>query len=182
MGEVILDVRERDEFEAEHIEHSINVPLSHFLPVAPGVLNQLKEKNVVIMCRSGNRAKLANDQIKNLGYSDKINAMVFEGGIVEWKRRGNKTLAKNAKHLPIMRQVQLVAGTTVLLTTILGAFVNPWFLLISAAFGAGLTVAGSTGFCGMANFLALMPWNKSIPTKTEELCQASPGNSECSFK
>jgi rhodanese-related sulfurtransferase len=32
MREVVLDVRERDEFEAEHIEDSdsINVPLSHF--------------------------------------------------------------------------------------------------------------------------------------------------------
>jgi hypothetical protein len=26
--------------------------------------------------------------------------------------------------------------------------------------GAGLTVAGVTGFCGMARLLALLPWNR----------------------
>lgn len=40
MTEVILDVRERDEFEAEHVPGSISVPLSHLDSVAPGVLDQ----------------------------------------------------------------------------------------------------------------------------------------------
>ena len=42
MSEVIIDVRERDEYELEHIEHSINVPLSSFSTVVPGVLPNLK--------------------------------------------------------------------------------------------------------------------------------------------
>jgi rhodanese-related sulfurtransferase len=174
MSEVILDVRERDEFEAEHVEHSINVPLSHFAAVAPGVLNQLAERNVTILCRGGNRARLALEQIGQLGYSDKVSARVYEGGILEWKRQGKPTIERRRHHLPIMRQVQLVAGLTVLTTTLLGAFVNPWFLAVSAFFGAGLTVAGSTGFCGMAMLLAKMPWNKFHPSTKEELCQVSP--------
>jgi rhodanese-related sulfurtransferase len=179
MTEVILDVRERDEFEAEHIEHSINVPLSHFASTAPGVLNQLREREVRVLCRSGTRAKLAVEQINQMGYSDKVNARIYEGGILEWKRQGKATTKKGRNHLPIMRQVQLVAGSTVLATTLLGAFVNPWFLAVSGFFGAGLTVAGATGFCGMAMLLAKMPWNKTVSSTKNKLCQdIAPGKSE----
>ncbi len=179
MKNTILDVRERDEFAAEHVEHSINVPLSQFGLIAPGVLNQLENQVVVVMCRSGARAKLASEQIKQLGFADKVKAQIFEGGILEWKKQGKPTVLKKRGHLPILRQVQLVAGSTVLMTAILGAFVSPMFLVITAAFGAGLTFAGATGFCGMANVLALMPWNKASESTKEELCAVSPGNSEC---
>lgn len=179
MSEVILDVRERDEFEAEHIEGSINVPLSQFMSVAPGVLNQLRDKNVTVMCRSGNRAKLAAGEIAKLGYTDKVIANVYEGGILEWKKQSNPTITKRKAHLPILRQVQLIAGLLVFSATLLGAFVNPWFLAVSAFVGAGLTVAGSTGFCGMAQLLAYAPWNKTLPETKKELCQVSPKSGCC---
>ncbi len=179
MSETIIDVRERDEFEAEHVEHSINVPLSHFASVAPGVLNQLRDRDVLILCRGGNRARLAAEQIAQLGYADKVKAKVYEGGILEWKRLGKPTIASRKHHLPIMRQVQLVAGSAVLTATLLGVYVNPWFLAVSAFFGAGLTFAGATGFCGMAVLLSKMPWNRAVPTLKEELCQVSPGSGAC---
>ncbi len=179
MGEVILDVRERDEFANEHVENSINVPLSQFTLVAPGVLNQLKERDVWILCRSGNRAKLAAAQIQQLGYADKISARVYGGGIIEWKRQGKPVVLKSRSRLPIMRQVQLIAGSVVLSTTLLGAFLNPWFLVVTGFFGAGLTVAGATGFCGMATLLSHMPWNRVAPSAREELCQVSPKSSNC---
>lgn len=179
MSPIFLDVRERDEFEAEHIEHSINVPLSHFASVAPGVLNQLQQRDVLILCRSGNRAKLAAAQIQQLGYSDKVSAKVYEGGILEWKRQGNPTLEKKKNHLPIIRQVHLVAGSVILVTSFLGAFVNPWFLAVSAFFGAGLTFAGATGYCGMAMLLAQMPWNRSKSFKQNELCQDTGNSRSC---
>jgi hypothetical protein len=34
------------------------------------------------------------------------------------------------------------------------------FALIPAFLGAGLTMAGSTGWCGLAILLSKMPWNK----------------------
>lgn len=178
MSPVILDVRERDEFEAEHVEHSINVPLSHFQAVAPGVLNQLTERKVSILCRSGNRARLALDQITKLGYSDKIIPEVYEGGILEWKRRGNPTLLKQKNHLPIIRQVQLVAGGLVLSFTLLGALVDARFLFVSGFVGAGLTFAGLSGFCGMALLLAKLPWNRGTASTSEELKQVSPNSGQ----
>lgn len=176
MSQIIMDVREKDEFDAEHIEHSIHVPLSRIAALAPGMLDRMTERDVIIMCRGGNRAKLAAQQLAQLGYSDKVRFTVFEGGILEWKRLGRPTLVTKSSHLPIMRQVQLVAGLGVFLSTVLGVFVNPWFLAVTAFFGAGLSVAGATGFCGMAHLLAWMPWNRSAPSVREELCNTSPGS------
>ena len=62
--------------------------------------------------------------------------------------------------LPLMRQVQIVAGILILLGVALGYAFNSGFFLLSAFVGAGLTFAGITGFCGMARLLALMPWNR----------------------
>ncbi len=59
-----------------------------------------------------------------------------------------------------MRQVQIAAGSLVLLGVILAVLVSPWFVALSAFVGAGLVMAGVTGFCGMANLLAHMPWNR----------------------
>jgi hypothetical protein len=68
----------------------------------------------------------------------------------------------------------------VLLGVALGTLVNPWFYALSAFVGAGLTLAGSTGFCGMALVLMRMPWNKAAPTTgggTSGGCQAGGGAS-----
>ena len=67
-----------------------------------------------------------------------------------------------------MRQVQIAAGLLILLGAVLAALVNPWFLLVSAAVGAGLTQAGITGTCAMATALKHMPWNKILSGQTED--------------
>jgi rhodanese-related sulfurtransferase len=61
-----------------------------------------------------------------------------------------------------MRQVQMAAGGLILLGGALGVMVHPGFWGISAFVGAGLFVAGATGFCGMARLLAVMPWNRRM--------------------
>ena len=59
-----------------------------------------------------------------------------------------------------MRQVQITAGALVLLGVLLGTFIAPAFFGVSAFVGAGLVFAGVTGWCGMANLLCVMPWNR----------------------
>ena len=44
----------------------------------------------------------------------------------------------------------------------LGVWVAPAFLALSAFVGAGLVFAGTTGWCGMAKLLAIMPWNRRV--------------------
>lgn len=45
---------------------------------------------------------------------------------------------------------QMTAGGLVLAGVLLGAFVSPWFLTLSAFVGTGLMFAGASGWCGMA--------------------------------
>jgi hypothetical protein len=65
-----------------------------------------------------------------------------------------------------MRQVQIGAGTLVLLGVLLGFAVSPVLFGLAVFVGAGLLVAGATGRCRMTGLLARMPWNR----------QASPGS------
>ena len=157
---IILDVREKDEYDAEHIAGSVHIPLSNFSAIAPKYLDQLKYRETVIMCRSGKRAKLAQTQISQLGLDSHIKSRVYEGGILEWKKQGNPVRSMKQHHLPIMRQVQLIAGSGVLLSILLSFWIDQKFAWIAAAIGTGLTVAGTTGYCGLAHLLARMPWNK----------------------
>jgi hypothetical protein len=48
------------------------------------------------------------------------------------------------------------------LGVVLGLWIAPPFFAVSAFVGAGLVFAGSTGWCGMAKVLALMPWNRTV--------------------
>jgi hypothetical protein len=66
------------------------------------------------------------------------------------------------KRLPVDRQVQLIAGSMVLVGVALGTLVTPWFLALAAFFGAGLMFAGATGTCGLALLLLRMPWNRPL--------------------
>ena len=69
-----------------------------------------------------------------------------------------------SQSIDIMRQVQIAAGSLVLLGVLLGFFVRPEFYLLSGLIGAGLVFAGLSGWCGMAKLLELMPWNRSSST------------------
>jgi hypothetical protein len=46
---------------------------------------------------------------------------------------------------------------------LLGFAVDPAWFGLAAFVGAGLLVAGITGWCGMARLLAVMPWNRRKP-------------------
>jgi hypothetical protein len=49
----------------------------------------------------------------------------------------------------------------VLAGALIGTFVHPAGYALSGFIGAGLIFAGVSGWCGMANVLAAMPWNKA---------------------
>jgi hypothetical protein len=56
--------------------------------------------------------------------------------------------------------VQIASGALVLLGTLLGVIVSPWFLLLSGMVGIGLVHAGVSGTCGMSTLLARLPYNQ----------------------
>lgn len=155
---VILDVREKDEFTTEHIPGSILCPMSEVPVLAPGILNNIQADDVVVMCRSGRRAGLVLKDLQGLAKPG-CRVSVYDGGILKWKSEGKPVVTQGRGRLPIMRQVQAIAGGLVLLGVLGSIFVNPALIWISAFVGAGLMVAGLTGFCGMAILLQKMPWN-----------------------
>jgi len=174
---VIIDVREKDEFAAEHVEHAINIPLSVFASIAPGVLNQLKNREIVFMCFSGARAQQAQAIAAGLGYNDVHNYNVYSGGIVAWKKAGNAVNKTDFNApLPLIRQVQLVIGLMIIALGIMGATISPAYAYAAAAVGAGVFLAGATGFCALATMVSKLPWNRGDVMARRAMCQASTGN------
>lgn len=158
--QLVIDVREADEFKREKVPGSLHLPLSQLEVIAPGIMTPLKNCSITIMCRSGGRATIAYEKLKAMQLIDPSKSQVYKGGIMEWKRQGNPTEGRATRLLPLMRQVQLGAGLLTLLGSLLAIFVNPSWLYLTLFVGVGLTVAGSTGFCGMAIILQKMPWNR----------------------
>lgn len=158
---LILDVRETDEYSALHVPGSLHCALSDFARQAPGAVANCAGKEVVILCRSGMRAKLALDELRKLGLIDRANFTVYEGGILAWQQAGLPVAEKKRAHLPIMRQVQAIAGGLTLIFGLAAVFADPVYAWGAVAIGTGLSIAGWTGFCGMAKLLAFAPWNRT---------------------
>ncbi len=72
---LLLDVREADEYAAMHIENSVLVPrgvlesaCEYNYDEAVPQLVESRNKEVVVICRSGNRSVLAAHTLQQLGY------------------------------------------------------------------------------------------------------------------
>jgi len=155
---VLIDVREPDEYAREHIPGSRLVPLSGF---DPSDFPRDHEKIGVFHCNSGTRTEQAANQILQTGFAEIYH---LDGGIQGWKKAGLPINLNRKMPISIMRQVQITAGSFVVLGVVLAVLISPWFMALSAFVGAGLVFAGTTGLCGMANFLAMMPWNQTLKT------------------
>lgn len=153
---LICDVREVDEYTREHIVGAKNTPLSTF---DFDDLNKFgMEQTIVFHCQSGNRTKMNESKFQNIKCKE---ILVLCDGINEWKKLGCAVAVDNKAPLPLMRQVQIVAGSLIVLGVILSILLSPAFILLSGFVGAGLIFAGVTGYCGMANLLILLPYNKN---------------------
>jgi len=151
----VIDVREPMELASGHITGSLNIPLSRItqadLPSGP----------LVLVCQSGNRSSKGLSQLLQQGHPHPVSDLL--GGLPAWQQAGFPLRKLKGAPLPLMRQVQIVAGSLVLLGVILSQTVAPGWIWLSGFVGAGLTFAGITGFCGMARLLAVLPWNRVAP-------------------
>ncbi len=153
-GARLIDIRMPAEFAQISIEGSLLAPL----PVVG--LQKLSEENpeekdVIFLCRSGNRTENASTTLQAL-YP---NASILDGGIEAWQKAGLPVREGKKATMPMERQVFIGAGSLVLLG-VLGSFVWPPALFLSGFVGAGLVFSGITGFCGLAILLSKLPWNK----------------------
>lgn len=154
-GTVIVDVREPFEHAEERINGAEPMPLSRF--DAEALRARHPDARLVFQCRSGKRSADAAHRFARPGET----VFHLEGGIEAWKAAGQPTeRPARAPRVPVMRQVQITAGSLVAIGVLLGVTVSPWFLALPAFVGCGLVFAGATGWCGMAMLLGRMPWNR----------------------
>ena len=159
-GAALIDIRESDEHARERIPGARHHALSRINagnPVRPG------DDVLIFHCRSGARTKGNAARLASAA-SQTCETFILEGGLDAWKKAGLPVALDPTQPIDIMRQVQIGAGSLVLIGVLLGALVSPGFYAVSGFVGAGLLFAGVTGFCGMARILGAMPWNRSAQT------------------
>lgn len=154
-GAKLIDVREADEHAREHIPGSDLMPLSSLGGHLPSVGDA---DTVIFHCRTGGRTEAAAEHLEP---ATGQRAFILDGGINAWRKAGLPTEKDRRQPIELMRQVQIAAGSLVVLGVAGGALVHPAFYGVAGFVGAGLVFAGTTGFCGMAQMLARMPWNRT---------------------
>lgn len=86
---LVVDVREPDEFDAMHIARSLNVPRGILESAAewdyeetePELVNA-RDREVIVVCRSGYRSVLAAHSLQVLGFKDVVS---LKTGLRGWK-------------------------------------------------------------------------------------------------
>jgi rhodanese-related sulfurtransferase len=80
---VIVDVRDKKEFEQGHIPHAVNIPYAS-LDSRVSELSEYKEKPIVLTCKMGQHAGAAGTALRKQGF---VNVSRLSGGIAEWRNQ-----------------------------------------------------------------------------------------------
>jgi rhodanese-related sulfurtransferase len=153
----LIDVRTQPEYRELHAEPARLVPLDSLDPAAVFAARGAgASEPLYVICRSGSRGRKACEMFLAAGFPNVVNV---EGGTLAWESAG-LAVVRGKRAISLDRQVRIAAGSLVFLGTALGAFLNPYFLILPAFIGAGLVFAGLTDTCGMGMLLARMPWNR----------------------
>ncbi|MCU0962685.1 MAG: rhodanese-like domain-containing protein [Pirellulaceae bacterium] len=157
----LLDVRTPLEFREVHVTGARNVPLDQ-LDVARLIAERSDPAApLYVICRSGARGSQACEKFLAAGHANVVNV---EGGTMACDRAG-LPVTRGKAAFSLQRQVQITAGSVVLLGSLLAIFIHPYWAILAAAVGAGLIYTGVTDSCMLGMLLARMPWNQ-LPTST----------------
>ena len=74
---LVIDVRSAEEFKGGHIKNAINIPHTE-IKNKIGEHVKDKGKKIVLYCRSGHRAGLAEKALKEIGFTNVTNAGGYE--------------------------------------------------------------------------------------------------------
>tara|TARA_Y100000588_G_C14239686_1_gene918810 strand:- start:101 stop:634 length:534 start_codon:yes stop_codon:yes gene_type:complete len=152
---VLIDVREAFEHQNESIDDDIHIPLNQ---LCEAKLNDFSNRKIIFYCASGNRSLKACKKMDKK--TDGLDLYTLDGGIQSWKNKGYFLQKSEKAQMPLNQQVQLVIGIFLLIGCMLTFFINTLFVIIPFLLGCGLIFAGLSGTCGMALFIAKMPWNR----------------------
>lgn len=98
---MVIDMRNHYEYEVGHFENAIEIPSDTFreqLPMAVDMLNEQRDKNIIMYCTGGIRCEKASAYMLHKGFK---NVFHLEGGIIHYtnqvkeKKLANKFHGKN---------------------------------------------------------------------------------------
>lgn len=98
---IVVDMRNHYEYEVGHFENAIEIPSDTFraqLPMAVEMLEEKKDKNIIMYCTGGIRCEKASAYMLHKGFK---NVFHLEGGIIQYANKikeqklPNKFLGKN---------------------------------------------------------------------------------------
>lgn len=154
---VLIDIREPAEHARESIPGARLCPLSRLDSATLSALAGRNASAIIFHCQGGKRT---HDNADRLQACSLPQAYMLEGGLTGWKSAGFPTRIDRTQPIEMQRQVQIAAGSLILLGIVLAWLVSPFFIALSAFVGGGLVFAGVSGWCGMAHLLAFLPWNR----------------------
>ena len=92
---IVVDMRNYYEYEVGHFQNALEVPSDTFreqLPMAAQMLQDDKDKNIVMYCTGGIRCEKASAYLKHQGFAHVYH---LEGGIIEYARQVQKQGLEN---------------------------------------------------------------------------------------
>jgi rhodanese-related sulfurtransferase len=156
----VLDVRSPAEYHAGHIPGARLLPIdelnaSNLADIVDGA-DVRADNPLYVTCHAGKRAEKAAHVLREAGLE---HLTLVQGGTEAWQKAG-LPVNKCDTAFSLERQVQIAVGSLLILKVFFGFTVHELFFAAGAAIGVGLITAGITRWCGMAQLMARMPWNR----------------------
>lgn len=79
---ILIDVRERDEYQARHAQGAVNIPMSEFIA---RIAEVPQDQDVLVICEHGPRSTNVVRYLMRQGYTRSINV---DGGTDQWEAAG----------------------------------------------------------------------------------------------
>lgn len=86
-GTILIDLREREEYQKEHIKGAVNIPYERWEEEKDGWKHQFSI--LIFYCDRGNQSMYAAKEMNRLGYQAVSIAGGFESYRI-WKKKGKK--------------------------------------------------------------------------------------------
>jgi rhodanese-related sulfurtransferase len=150
----LIDVRSPSEFASGHIPGAVNIPMDE---IESRLADLSPATPIVLICQMGKRARMTAGLLDPCGFQ----LSILEGGTSAWIEAGLPVVQSVRSRWSLERQVRLGAGLLVLIALALTVLVSARWVFLAVFVGAGLTFAGLTDICLMAELLRRMPWNKA---------------------
>lgn len=152
---LLLDVRTPAEIRQHALKDTTCVPHEK-VGDCPDLDKLPRDQEIILICQSGKRAKIAGEQLSKKGFSE---LSIMEGGVNAWLE-SDLPVTQGKNVMSLERQVRIAAGFLVALGSALALSVSPAWIILPAFVGCGLAFAGLTDTCGMGMLIARMPWNR----------------------